>query len=195
MGKNKIRPLAVTGIMSGLSFVLMVLEFPLPFIMPSFIQFDFSELPALITSFSLGPLWGVAVCLIKNLLHLSLSKTSGVGELANFLIGASFCFVSGLFYKIKKNRKGALLGCIIGALVMSIISFPINFFITYPFYFNFMPKETVINMYNSIFPYVDTLPKALIIFNLPFTFWKGIIDSLICFIIYKKISPIIKQKH
>ena len=69
------------------------------FIIPSFIKFDFSELPALITAFSLGPWWGVAVCLIKNVLHLFIGSTAGVGELSNFVLGAVFVFVAGVVYK------------------------------------------------------------------------------------------------
>ncbi|MCQ2454879.1 MAG: ECF transporter S component [Clostridia bacterium] len=193
MNRSKIRPIAVTGIMSGLSFVLMWLEFPIPFIIPSFIQFDFSELPSLITSFAFGPTHGVLVCLVKNILHLSLSKTSGVGELANFILGAVFCYVAGIIYKNKKTFKRAVIGCLAGAFLMAIFSLPINYFITYPFYFNFMPKQAIISMYSAIYDKADTLLKALVIFNIPFTFIKGLIDSAFCFAVYKKLSPILKN--
>ena len=73
--------ISVVGIMSAIGFVLMMLEFPLPFLIPGFIKFDFSELPALITAFAYGPLSGVLVCLVKNLLHLFFTTSAGVGEL------------------------------------------------------------------------------------------------------------------
>jgi len=195
MKKINIRPIAVTGIMSALGFVLMCLEFPISFLMPSFIQFDFSELPALVTSFAFGPVYGVMVCLVKNILHLSLSKTSGVGELANFILGASFCFVAGYIYKLNKTFKGAIISCFLGALFMALISFPINYFITYPFYYNFMAKEQIIAIYMILCKTANSIPKALLIFNLPFTFVKGTIDSIICILIYKRISPILKSKR
>lgn len=193
MKKVNIRAVAVSGIMSALSFILMLLEFPLP-IIPSFIQFDFSELPALITSFCFGPIYGVLVCLVKNILHLGFTKTSGVGELANFLLGAIFVFGAGVIYKKAKKRRGALLGCLLGAFLMALLSFPVNYFITYPFYYNFMPKQAIISAYKVLLSFADSIPKALIIFNAPFTFFKGIVDSLICFAIYKKISPMLKSK-
>ena len=192
--KTTIRKIAVTGIMGALSFVLMLLEFPLPFLIPSFIKFDFSDIPALIVSFALGPGYGVLVCLIKNLIHLPFSQTSGVGELANFLLGAMFALCAGLVYKYNNSRNGAIFASLAGALAMAVISLPINYFITYPFYFNFLPKDVIVGMYSAINPNADNLFKALLYFNVPFTFMKGLIDSLICIVIYKKISPVLKPK-
>ena len=90
--------MTMTAMLSAIAFVLMMLEFSIP-IMPSFIKLDFSELPALIGSFAMGPLSGTVICLIKNLLHLPMSSTGGVGELSNFILGAMFVIPAGLFYK------------------------------------------------------------------------------------------------
>ena len=92
------RPMAVVAVMSALSIVLMMLEFSVP-IVPSFLKFDISDFPALLTSFSISPLAGVAVCLLKNVLHLFFTTTGGVGELANFIISSAFVFPAGLLYK------------------------------------------------------------------------------------------------
>ena len=101
--------------MSAAAAVLMFLEFSVP-IVPSFLKFDFSDLPAVITSFALGPVWAIIVELLKNLIHLPFTATSGIGELANFIIGALLVFPAGLIYKLKKTRGGAALGSIAGAL-------------------------------------------------------------------------------
>ena len=188
------KSIAVMGIMSAIGFILMVLEFPLPFIIPPFIKFDFSELPAIITAFALGPVQGIVVCLVKNLLHLFITSTAGVGELSNFILGAIFVGSAGLIYKYKKNRTGALVGSLLGAVLMAVISIATNYFITYPFYTNFMPMEGIIGAYQAILPAADSLLKCLVIFNLPFNFVKGIIDAVICFVVYKKLSPILKTK-
>ncbi len=199
MKKETIRALSVTGIMSACGFILMTLEFPLPFIIPSFIKFDFSELPALITSFAFGPLYGILVCFVKNLLHMLFffGSSMGVGELSNFLLGAVFVGVSGAVYKRNRTRKGALIGSVSGAVLMAVISVFTNAFIVYPAYTVIygMPMDAIIGMYKAILPSANTLIKALLIFNLPFTFFKGILDSAICFIIYKKLSPILKHKR
>ena len=179
--------------MSAISAVLMFLEFSIP-IVPSFLKFDFSDLPAVITSFALGPVWGVIVELLKNLIHLPFTHTSGVGELANFIIGALLVFPAGLVYKLKKDRTGAVIGSLAGAFIAAAVSIPVNLFITYPFYTNFMPMEAIIGMYKAILPAADTLIKALIIFNVPFTFVKGMICVVLTFLVYKKLSPVIKGK-
>lgn len=188
-----LRSFCVTAIMGALGFVLMLVEISVPF-MPFFIKLDFSELPALITAFALGPVYGIAVCLIKNLLHLFVSSTLCIGELANFLMGVFFAATAGLVYKFNKNRKGALIAAFSGALAMAVSSIFINYFISYPLYSLFlMPSEVILSAYQSILPSTSNLLQALIIFNLPFTFIKGLLDAVICFVIYKKLSPILKK--
>ena len=189
-----IRYIAVTAMLGALSFVLQLFEFPLPFLIPSFIEFDFSDLPALVASFSMGPLSGVTVALIKNVLHLTMTTTGGVGELANFLLAAIFVGTAGVVYRYRKTRVGALVGSLAGALAMALVSVPVNAFITYPIYYNFMPKDAILAAYQAIFPFVGSIPTCLWVFNAPFNFFKGIVITLITFLIYKHISPLIKGK-
>lgn len=193
MKKQDVRKLTVTAIMGAVGFVLMMLEFPIPAIIPAFIKFDFSELPALITAFAVGPCWGVAVCLIKNLLHLFAGSTAGVGELSNFVLGAVFVFVAGTAYKHKRTRGGALIGTLAGAFSMAAVSVLTNYFFVYPIYSKMLiPMEAIIGMYSDILPSCDTLLEAVLIFNFPFNLAKGLIDAAVCFLIYKKLSPILK---
>lgn len=195
---QRIRFITVTGILGAVSTVLMMLSFSVPF-MPSFIKFDLSELPALIASFSMGPISGVAVCLIKNLINLTMTTTGGVGELSNFILGVCLVLPAGLIYKYHKNRKAALLSALLGSFIMGIVSLPNNYFLTYPIYGKFMPIDTIVGMYAKIFPGVanvfpgmDPLFSCLLIFNVPYTFFKGLVVTVITFLIYKHISPIIK---
>jgi len=193
MNNKLIKKVSVCSIFGALGFALMLREFPIPFIIPAFIKFDFSEIPAVIATFAYGPSYGIIVCLIKNLLHLTVTTTFGVGELSNFILGAIFVGVAGVIYKYIHTRKGALLGTLIGAFSMAVLSIFTNYFIVYPFYAQvFMPMETIINMYKDLLPVADNLWKALIIFNLPFNLVKGIVDAAICFVVYKKLSPILK---
>ena len=178
--KKNLRMIAVTAIMSALSAVLMFVEFSIP-IMPAFIKLDVSELPALITSFTFGPVCGVAVCLVKNLIHL--------------FVTSIFVFVAGMFYKHKHNRKYALIGAMAGDLAMAVLCFFVNLFFVYPLYIKLMlPEEAILGMYRAILPSVDSLWKAILIFNVPFTFVKGLISVAITFIVYPKLSPILKGK-
>lgn len=192
--KNYLRSLTVTGILSALGAVLMVLEFPVPF-MPSFVKFDFSELPALLATFSMGPVSGVAVCLVKNLIHLPFTSTGGVGELCNFLLGICFVLPAGILYRIRKNRRAALIGSLIGAAAMALCSLPLNYFVSYPVYTKFLPLDAIIGMYQALLPGVDGLLQCLLIFNLPFTLLKGLVDTLLVFLIYKHLSPILHGRR
>lgn len=186
------RKLTVTAIMSAMATALMYIEIGIP-IMPAFIKLDISELPALITSFAFGPGYGVLVCLIKNLVHLASSSTMGVGELSNFILGAVFVFVAGMFYKVRHNRKYAFLGSLIGSFAMAVICFFTNFFIVYPIYMQILiPEEAILGMYQAILPSMDSLWKAILVFNVPFTFVKGLLSVAITFLIYHKISPVLK---
>lgn len=192
--KINVRTLAVTAILGAVATVLMFFSFSIPVILPSFLAMDFSELPALIASFTLGPVSGATVCLIKNVVNLPTSSTGGAGELCNFLMGVTFVVPAGLIYKYRKDRVGAVVGSFVGALVMAILSLPINYFISYPAYAVFfnMTTDKVMAMYQAILPWVKTLPQALIVFNMPFTFVKAMCSVLITFVIYKRISPLIK---
>ena len=190
--RGSLRMITVTGILAAMGAVLMALEFPVPF-MPSFVKFDFSELPALLATFSMGPVSGVLVCLVKNLIHLPFGSTGGVGELCNFLLGVCFVLPAGILYKLRKNRRAALIGSLGGAVAMALCSVPLNYFISYPVYTKFLPLDAIIGMYQELLPGVNGLLQCLVIFNLPFTFVKGMIDTAVCFAVYKRISPIIKK--
>lgn len=186
-----IRKLVVTAMMSAIATVLMMLSFSVPLV-PSFLKLDFSELPALITAYAFGPLYGVLVCLIKNLVNLFFSTTMGVGEFCNFLLGTCFVLPAGLIYKKSRNFKGAIIGAIVGTTSMAILSLPLNYFLTYPIYMKFMPEEVILGMYQAILPSIKSLQQALTIFNIPFTFVKGFFNVIITFLIYNHISPILK---
>ncbi|MGM9639010.1 MAG: ECF transporter S component [Butyricicoccaceae bacterium] len=193
--KNKLtaRSMAVIAMLAAVSFVLMLFDFSVPF-MPSFIKMDLSELPALVGAFALGPVSGVAVCLVKNLLHLFVTSTGGVGELSNFMLGAVFTGVAGWLYQRNKTRRGAFIGALAGAVCMAVVSVFSNYYIVYPVYTAFMPMEGIIAAYQAIYSGIDNLWKALILFNMPFTFVKGMLVTAVTFLIYKKIAPILRGK-
>lgn len=191
--KMNVRYLTVTAMLSAIAFILMFLDFSVP-VMPNFIRMDLSELPALIGAFAMGPACGVWVCLVKNLLHLFMTSTGGVGELSNFVLGVAFVLPAGLIYKRKKNKKSAITGALIGALCMALFSFPSNYFVVYPIYTKMMPMDVIIGAYQAIVPSVKELWQCLLFFNVPFTFVKGLFSVLITMVVYKKISPILKGR-
>lgn len=189
--KNNVRSLAVSGILSALAFVLMLFDFPIPMLMPGFIKFDFSDFPALVGAFAFGPVYGVLIELVKNLIHCLFSGSFGVGELSNFMLGAVFTGVAGIFYRKNKSKRGAVTAAVLGAAAMGLFSVPSNYLIVYPVYYNFMPEETILAAYQAILPGMKSILQSLIYFNMPFTFVKGMVDVLITFLLYKHISPLL----
>ncbi len=178
------------GVLAAAATALQYLEIPSPV---SFIALDFSDLPALLGAFAYGPIAGVLIELIKNLIHLAASRSGYVGELSNFILGAVFTLTAGLIYQKHKTKKGAILGGVIGALVMAAVSYPSNLFVVYPFYYNFMPKEAVLGVYQALFK-VKNIETAILVYNVPFTFLKGLISVAVSAFIYKPLRPFLKGK-
>ena len=199
MKKDTTHNLTVAAMLSAVAFILMFIEFPIPMLIPAFIKMDFSDLPALLGAFALGPVYGVIISFMKNLLHIVIKGTSTacVGELSNFILGAIFSAVAGYIYKHHKSRKTAIIGAVAGAVAMGVLSVPSNYFVVYPAYVQFyhMPLEAILGMYQAILPSADSLIKCLILFNLPFTLVKGLLDAVLCMVIYKPLSPILQGRR
>ncbi len=182
--------------LGAVAMVLMLLEFPLPFIAPPFYEFDFSEVPVLIGAFALGPVAGVTVELIKVLLNLIVNGTitAGVGEFANFLMGISFAVPAGMIYRKHRDKKHAGIGLAAGSVVMVVLGGLINLYILIPTYGKAlgMPVDAFVEMGSAIFSPIDSLWKLVLFCVIPFNIIKAIGASVVTMLIYKHISPILK---
>lgn len=196
MNRNvNLNKLVKIAILSAIAFVVMFLETPPVF--SSFLKFDFSDIVAVIGGFALGPIAGVVIQLIKNLLHLPLSQTSGVGELANFIVGSAFVYPAALVYAKQKNKKGAIMGLITGVISMVVIGVLANYFILLPFYATMMgfTMEMVVDATNFMNPLVTNKLTFLIFAIAPFNLIKGSIVSVVTLLVYKRVSGFLnKQK-
>ena len=189
------RMIAGCGMLTAVAVVLQYIEIAIP-LMPSFVKLDFSDLPELIGAFAYGPLAGAAIAVVKNLIHVVVSQSAGIGELSNALLGIAFAVFAGLVYKIKKTRKTALLAGSCAASVMALVSWPLNYFIIYPLYYSVMgfPEVAILGMYQALLPAVSSIAQALLIFNVPFTLVKGLLCVAIAMVIYKPLSHVLKKK-
>lgn len=177
------------AILGAIAFGVMLIQFPIP-IFPAFLKIDLSDVVALVGGFAIGPVSGVVVQLIKVLLHFIIrTSTGGVGELANFIIGASFVFPAAFIYHMKKDKKHALVGVIVGTITMTIAGALANIYILIPFYANIFPIEAIINMGTVINENITDVNSLVLYGITPFNIFKGIIISLVTMLIYKKISP------
>lgn len=181
------------ALLAVISFLVMFIEFPLPFF-PPFLKIDFSDLPALIGGFAIGPFAGVMIELIKNLLHFVFkTSTGGVGELANFVIGSALIFPAAVIYHKNKSRKNAVYGLIVGSIAMGIVGGLANYYVLIPFYSKFMPIDVIVSSAAALNSLVTDL-KSLIIYGIvPFNIIKALIVSIVTLSIYKKVSVILHK--
>ncbi len=171
-------------------------KFPIAIIFPSFLEIQFSNLPAILGGFTLGPLGGFLIVLIKTLIKLPLTSTACVGELGDFLIGIASVLASSLIYKHYKTKKGGIIGLVVGIITWTVVAIFVNWLILVPFYTKAFGFNAVLGMCQSIFPNM-TENNFIILYLfgsvLPFNLLLSTIVSLVTFLVYKRISVLFKK--
>lgn len=188
--KMTTRDLTTIAVLTALASILFLIEIPVV----AFYKLDLSNLPVLLGAFAMGPAAGFLILLLKDLIGMLHSTTMYVGELADFLSGLAYILPTALIYNAGKTRKRALWGMIAGVVVLIPVSVVINKWIMIPFFMNTygMPMESVVEMATKVLPFVDTEWKLLLFVTAPFNLLKGFVISLITYLIYKPLSPILK---
>lgn len=175
---SRTKLIVTVGVFSAIAFLLQLIGSFIGLKVGGFLEVEFSDVPALILAMAYGPVAGMSVEFVKNLLHLAVTSTGGVGELANFVIGGILCFAAGIIYRYKRTYKGALLSLLSATLLMTAAGMGVNKFIMLPLY---MP--------NAEEAFVNNL---LITVIMPFNLIKGIVISGVTVLLYKRISRVIK---
>ena len=192
----KLRNMVKVGILAAMSFILMFVQFPIP-VAPPFMKVDLADVPALIGGFSMGPIYGVLIQLIKNILNLSKTSTYGVGEISNFVVGGLFVFVSSSIYKKNKTKKNATIAMICGMLIMTLAATLSNAFVIFPLYGKAMGVD--MNAFVAIAHKTNSLVKSyftMMIFAIvPFNLIKGFIEILVTKLLYKHVSSILHDRR
>ena len=184
--------IARVGVLGAIAALLFLIP-GIP-IVPPIYKLDFSTVPVLLGGFSLGYVPGLLILLIKDLVGLTNSSSMGVGELAEFLASAAMMLTAVAIYRRHHSRRGALIGLIAGTAVMTAAAALINYYIVIPFYgaaMN-MPAEAIVSMIGKVIPAVDSLPKLIAFATTPFNLLKGVVLSVITFLLYKRLSPLLK---
>ena len=194
--------ITLIGIFSALAAVLMYLEIPFFFAPPEAYKLDFSEVPVLISSFMLGPVEGIITECLKIVIKLIIKPTSTafVGEFANLVVGITFVLQASIIYKKKKTRKGALLGMTAGTLTMTVVGCFVNAFILLPafaYLFGNVPVSEIIKLGTAVNPAITNMFTFIVLAVVPVNIVKGVLVSLVVFLIYKPVTKgirsIIKQ--
>lgn len=192
---SNVKIMTRVGMLGAIAFILMYFQIPLAFIAPEFMKLDISDLPVLIGAFAMGPVQGIMISALKNVLHLAIKGTStgGVGELSNFIVGSMFAVSAGFIYKKDRTFKGAIIGLFIGTIVMTICATVSNYFFIFPLYSKLIPMEAIINAGSAITTKITDLWSMMLYSIIPFNLLKGFTTSIITILIYKKVSPIFKN--
>lgn len=196
MKNKKIQLICKCAMMSALAAIIMLFEFAVPLV-PPFYELDFSEVIILLTGFALGPMAAVITEALKIVLNLLLNGTNtmGVGEFANFMMGLSFVLPATIYYQRHKTKKDALIGMIIGTIILCIVSAFLNYFVMLPAYAYFLniPMEGLIQSATAVNGNINNLFTLIILAVVPFNFLKGVLTSFIVLLTYKKVSHILKD--
>lgn len=190
--------IAKMAILTAIAFILYAFaKFNLPFMFPSFLEIQISELPALLAGFSMGPISGCLVVIIKCLLKFPLTTTAYVGEATDILLGIAFVLPASLIYYFHKDKKHALIGLCVGSACLTGLSILVNRFISIPFfvqlYFggNF---DAIVGVLKPLYKNVtiDTFYTYYLLLGvLPFNLFRCIIVSGLTFVLYKRLSKIL----
>ncbi|AWK50712.1 ECF transporter S component [Clostridium beijerinckii] len=174
MNKNTNKMVKIS-LLSALALILMYIDFPVIPLFP-WLKIDLSDVPALLGAFGFGPLAGVLIELIKNVLIVLVkgTQTGLVGETANFLIGVALILPASFIYSRNKSKKSAILGMVLGAVCMEIVGIVANVYFLLPAYgMQMSPAESI---------------KYITLGLLPFNGIKALIVSVLTYIVYKKVS-------
>ena len=178
------------AILVAIASILFLVEIPVV----AFYKLDLSNIPVLLGAFSMGTVPGLIILALKSLIGLMHSSSAGVGELADFLMGAAFVIPAAMIYHRNKTRKTALIGMAVGTLCMAAVGVIANKFIMLPFYMGayHMSMDGILKYANV--GGVDSEWKLLLLITGPFNLLKGAVLSVVTGIIYKPLSPILHAK-
>ena len=193
--------IAAIAMFSSLAGILYIFNFPIAAAFPSFLEFNFSDIPTLIGTFTLGPVAGVIISVIKILLKLVVKGTSTVfvGELSDLVTSCVFAVTAGLIYKKKRSFKGALIGMAVGTVAEVAVAILFNWLVLVPFYVQFFfhgKWEPLIGMMTPLFP--DCTKENFYNFYLwvsilPFNLMRCLVAVLVTLPVYKRISNLINK--
>ena len=185
---KKLQAIITIGILSSISFVLMLLNFPIP-PFPSFLEVDFSDMPALMAAITMGPVAGILVELVKNILNWIFSGAPTgvpVGHIANFTTGILFILPVTWIFNRFKNGKGLIAGLVVGTVTMAVGMSLLNIYVFLPMYTKFLGMEAVVG---------DALTDMIVKGILPFNILKGILLMIIMIFIFKVMKTWIEKQR
>lgn len=191
-----VKNMITIGMLSAIAVILMLFEFPIPFLAPGFYKLDLSELPVLIGTFAMGPLAGVAIEFVKIVLNLLINGTTTayVGELGNFIVGCAFLIPAGVIYWKKKTFRRAVIGLVSGGLTMVVAGSLMNAYVLLPLYaVAFGGMQNIIAAGTAVNSHISSVGTFVMLAVAPFNLVKAVLVSVLTLLLYKRISILLKK--
>ena len=193
--RTKVKKIAFIGLMGAVSAVLMLFRFPIPF-MPPFLSFDLSGLMEMLGGFMFGPMAAACIIVVKILLQLVMqgSFSLGTGELQNLILSCSYVLPALIIYHRNKTNKMAITGMAVSTIFVSVMAVFTNLYLIIPFYVKLfgMSMDDIITMCRTVNPAMKNVTTMAVFGLLPFNLIKYGVTSLVTFIVYKRLSRVIK---
>ena len=194
--RMRVKKIAFIGLMGAVSAVLMLFRFPLPF-MPPFLSFDFSGRMAMLGGFMFGPVAAVCIIIVKIMLQLVMqgSFSLGTGELQNLILSCAYVLPALIIYHRSKSKKMAVAGMAVSSVFVAVVAVFTNLYLIIPFYVKLfgMSMDDIIAMCSTVNPAIKNAVTMALFGILPFNLIKYGVTSLVTFIIYKRLSKVIKE--
>ncbi|NYF24477.1 ECF transporter S component [Sporosarcina sp. JAI121] len=188
MANKKLRKMILVAILGSIATVLMQFNFPLP-ALPGFLKIDFSEIPAVLAIMTMGPVAGIGVELIKNILHWFFSGSPTgvpVGEIANFTTGVLFILPIYFIFNKFRTAKGLTTGLIAGTVSMAVGMTTLNYLVFLPMYTYFL----------NFPPYTgDALYTVVVLGILPFNLIKGVMLMVVSLLLFNSMQKWINKQR
>ena len=184
-----VKNMITIGMLAAIAVILMLFEFPIPFLAPGFYKLDLSELPVLIGTFAMGPVAGIAIEFVKILLNLLINGTTTayVGELGNFIVGCAFLIPAGILYWRKKTFKRAVIALVVGGLTMVAAGSLMNAYVLLPLYASaFGGMQNIIAAGTAVNGHITSVATFVLLAVAPFNLVKAVLVSVLTLLLYKR---------
>ncbi len=169
--------IALMAAFVALAYAVSLLDFPIFPAVP-FLKLDFGNVFILLIAFLLGPIEGVAVCLLKECLRILGSSSGGVGELANMLMTTSFILLPSIAYQCKKGLKVVVPSLVLACCIGTATALIVNRFIIFPLYM----QGAAATVFAESFWFI-----------LAFNLIKTAAVSVLTLLLYKRLSNFLKS--
>lgn len=195
--KVDVKRITLVGMFGAISAILMLLEFPVVFIVPDFIKFDLSELPIILAGYMMGPIAGIWTIVVKIALKLMITgtHTAGIGEISNAIGSLCYMLPAVLIYRHKKSRAWAAGSLAIGTVFTSVVLLITNTTFVFPFYakaFFGGSMDAIVGMFSGINSHIDGVATMMLLSVFPFNLMKYGVVSVITFIVYKRLKKALR---